>query len=132
MPAEKIAVQIIENGAVIRRIHLVYPVILAFLPLPEHLCILRGDLSEIQLAGLQLQRPGLGILHNFKDDLIDFGLAAVILLVLSQGDTLPHIPLFQAIGPGAHGILVEGIQLSLIPTYDNLIRETHARASITI
>ena len=103
---EQIVVEIIQNATVIGSFHIVNgEICIGF----KFFGVLRGNLRQIYFAAFQLQSTGFFIRNNFKDDGIDGGRFAVIILIFLQRDALPHIPMRQFIRAGAHGVLIERI-----------------------
>ena len=58
--------------------------------------------GQIQLAGFQLDGLSVVIGHDFEDDPVNLGAAAVVVLVFDQHDGLSGVPALQFIGTRAH------------------------------
>ena len=63
--------------------------------------------DEVDLAGFQSDGTGRTFRDNLPDHILDFGLSVPIILKGFKSEAVAHLPLFEHIGAGADGVLIE-------------------------
>ena len=90
--------EVVQNAAIVSGFHVINSQLIHAI---EGLSVLGSNLGKIQLTILQLQSLGSIVGDDLKDDGVNVGSAAKVILVLHHNDGLAHFPVAELIGASA-------------------------------